>query len=35
LKHGELVAQDQDLDVLVVSNRVRSTIQLMSVEITW
>jgi hypothetical protein len=35
LEYGELVAQDQDLDVLVVSDRLRSTIQPRSVVNAW
>jgi hypothetical protein len=35
LKHGELVAQDQDLDLLALSDRVRSTIQSRSLENIW
>jgi hypothetical protein len=31
-KDGELVAQDEDLDLLVVSDRVRSTIQPRSLD---
>jgi hypothetical protein len=32
LEHGELVAQDEDLDLLVESDRVRSTIQARTLE---
>jgi len=32
LEHRELVTQDEDLDLLVVSDRVRSTIQLRSLD---
>jgi len=32
LEHGELVAQDEDLDVLGGVGSVRSTIQLRSLE---
>jgi hypothetical protein len=35
LEHGELVAQDEDLDVLVVSDRVCSTIQPRSLVNIW
>jgi len=36
LEHGELVAQDQDLDLLAgVGSGVRSTIQLRSLENIW
>ena len=35
LEHGELVAQDQDLDLLAASDRVRSTIQPRSLDNIW
>jgi hypothetical protein len=35
LEYGELVAQDQDLDLVGASDRARSTIQLRSLENIW